>query len=158
MQDNQDDDRKIVSINVVHMPHISIDTGIRHLTLENARIEVSVTLEGGEVKKFAVIRTPRRGVRKEKKIDMAIQGFEPIVGMRWVDVRRVALRFQFLPLGIPWGISYSGTPRWFKCFCDGNTQVSKDIWRQYQDKKQIQVTCDHCTLTQYFNQQEGEAR
>lgn len=142
------DARKIVSVHVVHLPHVGVHTGIRHMTLEHARVEVSVTLDDGSVEKFAVIRTPRRGIRKEKKIDQAMRGFEPIVGMKWTDVQRVALRFQFLPLGVPWGITYSGEPRWFACFCRGHPQVTKSVWKDYQDGKAIVVTCNHCTLTQ----------
>ncbi len=142
------DHRKIASINVVHLPHVGVYTGIRHLTLEHARVEVSMTLDDGSVEKFAVIRTPTRGVRKEKKVQVATHGFEPIVGMKWADVQRVALRFQFLPFGVPWGIDYSGTPRWFACFCGGNTQITKEVWKKYQDGTPISVTCNHCTLVQ----------
>ncbi len=147
-------ERTIVSINVVHMPHVGVYTGVRHLTLEHARVEVSVTLSDGSVEKFAAIRTPTRGVRKEKKIDLAMRGFEPVVGMKWADVQRIALRFQFLPIGVPWGIRYSGVPRWFACFCDGNTQVEKSVWQEYQKGRPISVTCNHCTLTQ--NLKKGE--
>lgn len=142
------DDRIINALNVVHVPHQSVYTGIRHLTVEQARVEISVTLSDNSVQKFAVIRTPQRGVRKQKKIDQALAGFEPIVGMKWHDVQRVALRFQFLPLGVPWGIRYSGTPRWFHCFCNGNTQVDKPTWKNFQVGKAITITCTHCTLSQ----------
>lgn len=148
MAEKQNDDRKIVTVSVVHMPHVGVDTGLRRLTLEHARVEVSVALDDGTTHRFAVIRTPRRGVRKATKVEMAMKGFEPIVGMRWIDVQRIALHFQFLPLGVPWGISYSGESRWFSCFCDGNTHVSKEEWKKYRDGESILITCNHCTLKQ----------
>lgn len=141
-------ERTIISVDVVHKPNVSIDTGLRRLTLEHARVEVSVALSDGSTEQFAVIRTPQRGVRKQTKIDMALHGFEPIKGMQWGEVQRIALHFQFLPLGIPWGIRYSGESRWFHCFCDGKTKIAKDEWRKYSAGEPISVTCDHCTLTQ----------
>ncbi len=147
-----EDNRRIAFVHVAHQPHVSINTGYRHMTIEHARVEVFVTLDDDSVEKFAVIRTPARGVRKEKKIDQATRGFDPIIGMKWVDVQRVALQFHFLPLGVPWGIQYSGESRWFSCFCGGSTQVDKTVWKQYRDGEVISVTCKFCTLVQDVQQ------